>query len=133
MGPIECISSKGHTLCYVVAGKHSPDKTTFLTPPEQTFQAGFVVYPEGGRIERHFHHATQRRIRGTPEVLLVKKGLCEVDIYNREKELVATRRIEEGDLLILVDCGHAFRMLEDTVLLEIKQGPYMGLEEKVHF
>ena len=29
--------------------------------------------------------------------------------------------------------GHGFCMLEDTVLLEIKQGPYTGLEEKEHF
>jgi len=30
----------------------------------------------------------------------------------------------------LVGGGHGFRMQEDTVLLEIKQGPYLGLGEK---
>jgi hypothetical protein len=29
--------------------------------------------------------------------------------------------------------GHGFRMLEDTVLLEVKQGPYGGQAEKSRF
>jgi hypothetical protein len=35
--------------------------------------------------------------------------------------------------VIFVDGGHGFRILEDTVLLEVKQGPYTGLEEKEFF
>jgi hypothetical protein len=38
-----------------------------------------------------------------------------------------------GDVVVLLDGGHGFRMLEDTVLLEIKQGPYSGLGEKEQF
>jgi hypothetical protein len=49
------------------------------------------------------------------------------------KETVATRELREGDILLLVDGGHGFRMLEDTVFVEIKQGPYTGLDEKERF
>jgi hypothetical protein len=66
-------------------------------------------------------------------VLLVKKGRCEVDIYNDQKEIVATREMREGDILLLVKGGHGFRMLEETVFVEIKQGPYTGLDEKERF
>ncbi len=38
-----------------------------------------------------------------------------------------------GDILVLVSGGHGFRMLEDTVLMEVKQGPYTGLKEKERF
>jgi uncharacterized protein YjlB len=75
----------------------------------------------------------ERHIVGTPEVLVVRRGRCEADIYNEEQQLVATRELREGDILILVCGGHGFRMLEDTVLLEVKQGPYAGLKEKEHF
>ena len=72
-------------------------------------------------------------MRGTSEVLVVKKGRCQVDIYNNLKEPVATRELRQGDILLLVDGGHGFRMLEDTIFVEIKQGPYTGLEEKERF
>ena len=70
---------------------------------------------------------------GTSEVLLLRRGRCEIDIYNDERELVATRELREGDITLMVGGGHGFRMQEDTVFLEIKQGPYTGMDEKERF
>jgi hypothetical protein len=84
-------------------------------------------------VKPHLHRSLERKIKGTSEVLLVKKGRCEVDIYDNSKDLVATRELREGDILLLVDGGHGFRTLEDTVFVEIKQGPYTGLDEKERF
>ncbi|MCK4727142.1 MAG: hypothetical protein KAT29_15120, partial [Anaerolineales bacterium] len=75
----------------------------------------------------------ERHIVGTSEVLVVKKGRCQIDIYNDAQELVATRELRAGDVLLLVSGGHGFHMLEDTVFLEIKQGPYIELDEKEQF
>jgi hypothetical protein len=66
-------------------------------------------------------------------VLILKKGHCFIDIYNDARELVATRELFPGDIMLMVSGGHGFRMLEDTVFLEIKQGPYTGLDEKEGF
>jgi len=66
-------------------------------------------------------------------VLVVKKGHCFIDIYNDERELVATHELFTGDVMLMVGGGHGFRMLEDTVFLEIKQGPYAGVDEKEMF
>ena len=60
-------------------------------------------------------HRVTARVVDSSEVLLVRRGRCEVDIYNGEKQFVATRELQEGDLLIVVAGGHGFRMLEDTV------------------
>jgi hypothetical protein len=35
--------------------------------------------------------------------------------------------------MLMVAGGHGFRMLEDTVILEVKQGPYTGEDEKERF
>jgi hypothetical protein len=35
--------------------------------------------------------------------------------------------------MLMVGGWHGFRMLEDTVFLEIKQGLYIGQDEKEHF
>ncbi len=120
-------------LCYIIRAHFLPDRTTFVTPPEFKQQVGFVVYPAGGEIKRHVHRPLQRHLVGTSEVLVVKQGRCLIDIYNDDRELVATRELLPGDVMLMVGGGHGFRMLEDTVLLEIKQGPYTGLDEKEHF
>jgi hypothetical protein len=111
----------------------SPQKTTFLTPSEFKQQVGFVVYPAGGEIHRHVHRPLERHLVGTSEVLIVRRGRCEIDIYNNGLELVATRELHRGDIMLMVDGGHGFRMIEDTVFLEVKQGPYTGLDEKERF
>ena len=133
MEPIEKIEDQDQVLCILIRNDLLPTQTTFLTPPEYKQQVGFVVYPKGGEIARHTHVALQRHLVGTSEVLIVKKGRCLIDIYNDAQELVATRELNEGDLMLMVGGGHGFRMLEDTILLEVKQGPYTGLDEKERF
>jgi hypothetical protein len=129
----EQIAWMGRTLSYIIRRELTPAATTFLTPSDFTQQLGFVVYPAGGAVKPHLHRSMERKIKGTSEVLLIKKGRCEIDIYNNRKELVATRELREGDIVLLVDGGHGFRMLEDTVFVEVKQGPYTGVEEKERF
>jgi hypothetical protein len=130
---VEEIDWKGKALAYIIRGNFHPEKTTFLTPPEFKQQVGFIVYPAGGEIRRHVHHPLERHLVGTSEVLVVRQGRCEADVYNDERELVATRELREGDILLMVSGGHGFRMLEHTVFLEVKQGPYTGVDEKEVF
>ncbi|MDL1893607.1 hypothetical protein FBQ87_12090 [Sphingobacteriales bacterium CHB3] len=130
---IEHICEGSKQLAYIIRGSFLPDRTTFLTPPEFKQQVGYVVYPEGGEIARHVHLPLERHLVGTSEVLVVKKGHCFIDIYNDNRELVATRELFTGDVMLMVGGGHGFRMIEDTVFLEIKQGPYTGIDEKERF
>ena len=130
---IEKITWRDAPLAYIIRSKLIPTQTTFLTPPEFKQQVGFVVYPAGGEIQRHVHRPLERHLIGTSEVLIVRRGRCDIDIYNNERELVATRELRQGDIMLMVDGGHGFRMLEDTVFLEVKQGPYTGLDEKERF
>lgn len=133
MEPIEHITWQDTTLCIIIRNTFLPDRTTFLTPAEFKQQVGYVVYPAGGKIKRHVHRPLERHLVGTSEVLVVKQGTCQIDVYNDEQELIATRELVVGDVMLMVGGGHGFRMLEDTVLLEIKQGPYTGLDEKEPF
>ena len=130
---MEIITCNGQPLTYIIRPNPLPDQTTFLTPPEFKQQVGFVVYPKGGEIARHVHRPLERHLVGTSEVLVLLKGRCFIDVYNDEHELVATRELQPGDIMLMVGGGHGFRMLEDTVFLEIKQGPYTGLDEKERF
>lgn len=130
---VEEIVSEGRPLAYIVRSLHLPQETTFVTPPDLNLQVGFIVYPTGREIPRHAHRPIERRIAGTNEVLVVRQGRCEIDVYDLERRFVATRELRENDVIIIVAGGHSFRMLADSVLLEVKQGPYPGVEEKERF
>jgi hypothetical protein len=133
MEHVERICCGDQPLAYIIRATLQPTETTFLTPPEFKQQVGFVVYPKMRAITRHIHRPIERHLVGTSEVVIVRSGCCEIDIYNDAREFVATRELFPGDVVLMVGGGHGFRMLEDTVFLEIKQGPYTGLNEKEQF
>ncbi len=84
-------------------------------------------------MPRHIHKVLPRQLMGTSEVLIVKEGRCLADIYDNDRNLVVTRELCTGDIMLMIDGGHGLRMLEDTVFLEVKQGPYTGVDEKERF
>ena len=133
MTDFEVISDGGGPLAYLIRHDLSSDQTEFLTTDSSTFQAGFVVYPAGGHVQAHIHLPVVRRVVGTSELLVVRSGRCIVDIYADDHRLVASRELLTGDAVLSVGGGHGFRMIEDTVLFEVKQGPYGGLAEKERF
>lgn len=130
---VEHITAGGRPLAYIIRAAVAPATTTFFTPAEFRQQVGFVVYPAGGAVARHVHVPLERHLVGTSEVIVVRSGRCELDVYDDDRTLIATRELTTGDVMLMVGGGHGFRMLEDTVLLEVKQGPYTGIEEKVQF
>jgi len=130
---VEVISANDQILCYVIRANTRPEKTTFITPPEGKQQVGFIVYPKDSVIARHIHRPLERHIIGMAEVLVVRSGHCQIEVYDENKALVAVRDLYPNDVVLMVGGGHGFRNLEDTVLLEIKQGPYLGVEDKELF
>ena len=133
---VQKIEHEDRILAYIIPASSRPERTTFVTPPDDKQQVGFVVYPSGGTIQRHFHKRYRREIHGTSEVLIVRTGLCEVDIYDTardDKKLVTTKTLRAGDVLVLVTGGHGFRVIEHTVFLEVKQGPYLQIDDKEVF
>ena len=131
--PLEIISSDEGPLAYLVDGSWQPTKSEFLTPDDFGQQMGMIVYPAGGEIIPHMHLPVTRTVEGTSECIVVRKGRCEVDFYDSKRRHVATRPLKQGDILLLLGGGHGFRMQEDTILFEVKQGPYMGMRDKERF
>jgi mannose-6-phosphate isomerase-like protein (cupin superfamily) len=133
MSAIEAIRQNQKTVAYVVRAEATATTTAFFTGADATFQAGFVVHPGGGSVAPHAHLPVVRTVVGTSEVLMVRQGRCIVDVYGDDRALVASRELRAGDLVIFVCGGHGFRMAEDTVFFEIKQGPYGGQAETERF
>ena len=41
--------------------------------------------------------------------------------------------LNKGDVVLLAFGGHGFEMIEESEIIEIKQGPYAGEMDKVRF
>ena len=126
-------SASGSALAYLITREANFHETTFVSPPDAPLQLGFIVYGAGKSIARHVHLPVERHVTGTSEFLWVRKGRCEVDIYDEDRAFVKTCDLQAGDAILLLAGGHGFRMSEDTVLAEVKQGPYFGFQEKERF
>lgn len=133
MSGVEVIAAQGVVLGYLIRASTSPDATMFITDEAATLQTGFVVYRSGGEVVPHVHLPVQRTVIGTAEFILIRSGRCAVDIYSDQRELVATRELSAGDAILSLTGGHGFRMLEDTVLFELKQGPFLPGRDKERF
>lgn len=129
----EEIFCNGKLLAIIIRAQYKPSQIEFITPDTFKQQVGFVVYDKGHEIIPHIHHEMQRNIEGTSEVLILRKGHVRVDFYSQEKEYCESRDLREGDVLILVSGGHGFYFYEYSAFLEIKQGPYIGPQEKERF
>jgi hypothetical protein len=80
-------------------------------------------------IKPHVHRNIPRTISDTQEVLHIEQGVVEIEFYSENKEKVENRILKSGDTILLISGGHGFNILEDARFLEIKQGPYYGVEE----
>jgi hypothetical protein len=130
---VEQIAHGGELMCILIRATPSPEMTMFYTPSDSALQVGHVVYPSGSALARHSHRQSTRSVTGTPEVLQVQTGRVSFDLYSDDQKLVCTREIAAGDTVVFLAGGHGFRFIDDTILLEVKQGPYAGEQEKVHF
>jgi hypothetical protein len=129
----EIISQDGTILALIIRSDVSATETTFFTSHDSPFQVGFVVYPAAGAVVPHVHLPVVREVVGTSELLVVRSGRCIMDVYDADRQLVCSRELLAGDTVLSIGGGHGFRMLEDTVLFELKQGPYAGGAEKDRF
>jgi hypothetical protein len=102
----------------------------FVSFEEDFQQVGFWGYDKGKKLNPHIHLTKQRSVTRTQEVLFVKQGSVRADIYTEKEELLTHVELHKGDVIILLKGGHGYEILEDdTKVLEIKNGPYLGPAE----
>lgn len=92
-----------------------------------------MKHPEGHKIAAHVHNLVIRQVLYTQEVLFIRKGKIKVNLYNSDKKPIGSRILKAGDLILLCGGGHSFEMLEETSMIEIKQGPFAGDGDKTRF
>ena len=109
----------------------SKEGIEFFTPKNFSQQLAYMKHSKGHQIKPHIHKSVQRNVMLTQEVLFVRKGKIKVDFYDDEKKYLESRILESGDVILLATGGHGFQMIEESEIIEVKQGPYLGEEDKI--
>ena len=130
---IEQITHNKQLLSIIVRDSYCKEGISFFTPDEFSQQLAFMQHPEGKIIQPHVHNPVPREVHYTQEVLFIKKGKLRVDFYSEKQEYLESRILEKGDVILLIEGGHGFEVLEALEMFEVKQGPYMGEMDKTRF
>lgn len=130
---IENIFSNTLELAIIIRSSFKKDGIEFFTNDNDSQQLGYMNRPEGYVIAPHRHNLIAREVHLTQEVLFVKSGKIRVDFYNNQQNYIKSTVLEKGDVILLKDGGHGFVMLEQSEIIEVKQGPYCGEQDKVRF
>ena len=105
----------------------------FFTPNTLSQQLAYMQHPAGKVIQPHVHNPVPRQVDYTQEVLLLKRGRLRVDFYTNNQEYLESRILGEGDVILLIQGGHGFEVLEEVEMIEVKQGPYVCDRDKTRF
>lgn len=120
-------------MAVILRADYRRDGIEFFTPDSFSQQLAYMNRPAGYKISPHVHNEVRREIFYTQEVLLVRKGRVKVDFYGQDRSYLESRILQTGDVVLLASGGHGFEMLEQTEMIEIKQGPYSGDQDKTRF
>ena len=133
MQNIEKILYKDQLLAIIIKSSYRNEGISFFTPNDFSQQLGYMNRPKGYEIEPHRHNIVERKVFLTQEVLFIKSGKVQVDFYDEKENFVQSNILEKNDIILLASGGHGFKMLENSEIIEVKQGPYCGEEDKVRF
>jgi hypothetical protein len=105
----------------------------FLTKDKDLLQLGFINHKKNHHIKSHIHLKKPRIINYCTEVLLIEKGKVKIKFFdNNNSDIKKDKILNKGDIIILFQGGHGFKILEKTQIIEIKQGPYVeGKDKKI--
>jgi len=131
--PVETISDGSDPIAIIIRSDFSEPGVHFFTPAHFSQQLAVMRHPQGKVIAPHVHNPVPRQVVHTQEVLLIRKGRLRVTLYTTRCERLQSVDLAAGDLILLCGGGHGFEMLEETTLVEVKQGPYAGDNDKTRF
>ena len=130
---IQHIIHNHQLLSIIIRRNFEKNGIEFFTPDDFSQQLAYMKRPKDYVIPPHVHNPVLREVQLTQEVLFIKSGKVRVDFYDDDKNYLESTIVEEGDVILLAHGGHGFEMLEESEIIEVKQGPYAGEMDKVRF
>ena len=113
----------------IVTPTLSSEGLSFLTDDENFIQVGIWNYKKGRRLETHFHNTFSREAMKTNESVYVVEGKIKCNLYFENGDFISSHIINKGEMIIQFNGAHEYFIVEDSVVIENKNGPYFGPEK----
>lgn len=133
MQNFEIIQLGDKILGIIIRANFHQEGIAFFTPDTFSQQLGYMNRPTDYIITPHVHNLVERKVELTQEVLIVRSGKVRVDFYDDNRNYIESSIIQTGDVCLLANGGHGFKVLEQAEMIEVKQGPYCGEMDKIRF
>lgn len=130
---IETITHGLEPIALIIRAEYDEPGIRFFTPANFSQQVAFIRHPSGHRIAAHVHNLQLRQVLYTQEVLFLRRGKVKVTLYSSDRKCIGSRLLNSGDLILLCGGGHSLEMIEESSMIEVKQGPYAGEGDKTRF
>ena len=130
---IEKIIHNDTVIALIIYKGYKQDGIQFLSPNEYSLQLGYMKRSKGYRVLPHSHNPVHRDTIGTQEVLFIKSGEIRIDFYSFEQVFLGSRKLSAGDIVLLAGAGHGIEVLQEAVIVEVKNGPYIEGADKGRF
>ena len=127
---VEYYGNLSHPSAIVIRAQEVVQGIEFFSPSDFSQQIGLMTRAKGHIVPAHIHNTIERTIFHTQEVLVIRKGKCKVTLFDSKLEIESIILLDVGDAILLASGGHQIEMLEESEILEIKQGPYAGPNDK---
>lgn len=103
---------------------------TDLSPDEEFLQFSTKKLNEGDFFKPHKHLYCEKKVTITQEAWIILDGSVEAVFYDLDDKQISKEILNSGDCIVIFAGGHSLRSLaKDTILYEIKNGPYFGIEK----
>lgn len=130
---VEKIIYKELLLGILLKGSFEKKGIEFFTDDQSSQQLGYMKREQNYKIIPHRHNVVSRDVKHTQEVLFIKSGKVRVDFYDNDEVYLFSKILNPLDTILLCDGGHGFHFLEESEIIEVKQGPYLEERDKVRF
>lgn len=95
-----------------------------ITSPEESLQLVTLNHPKGKVIAPHMHIPLHRETEHLQECLVVVRGKILISLFDEEGIPFKHLEVMQGETCITLGGYHGVEFLEDSEIIEIKNGPF---------
>ena len=126
---IEKVYYEDEHIASIIRPLLSKDGLSFLTDEDDYIQVGIWNYKKDLTLPAHYHNEFSREALKTNAVVYVVKGDIDCNLFTEEGKHIKSVNIKEQELIVLFNAAHEYKINEDSIIVETKNGPYFGPEK----
>ncbi|MSR71077.1 MAG: hypothetical protein EXS50_00175 [Candidatus Taylorbacteria bacterium] len=97
-----------------------------VTDASHSLQVVTLKYPKGASTKIHQYSGAVKKTVGIQKHIIVINGKIKIDLYIDENTKVNEIIIGKGESFILIEGGWKINFIEDSELIETKNGPFVN-------